>query len=172
MNRLTAIALAVTLGLPSGYFARGVLQPPVDRVASAFALIDAYCKPLFQRREVQVGAEMVQLPYTVVVEHWAEPHSQIIMELNQFSCEISDSLAHFTMEERAKFEALARAYTEKEFPALAPDEPIGVDQWDLFALWSNKYSKNDPRRRGVILARYQQDGPDAGTFMSVNWSAE
>jgi len=143
----------------------------VDRVATAMAMIDTYCKPLSQRKEVLFSAELLQLPYTTVSQHWAEPRSQVLMEINPFSCDVSDALAHFTLEERDTFEEMVRAYTEKEFPALSPDEPIGVDNWDLFGLWT-RYSLNDPRRWGVILARYQKEGPDSRTFMSVNWSTE
>ncbi len=143
----------------------------MDRVAAAMLMIDTYCTPLSQQKEVQVGMELVPLPYTVVSQHWADPQSQILIEINPFSCDVSDALAHFTVKARGEFEARARAYTEQAFPALTADEPIGAEQWDLFALWT-QYSLNDLRRWGVILARYQEEGPDSRTFYSVGWAAD
>jgi hypothetical protein len=160
------IAIAIIIGLPLGYFGRGALQPKVDRVATAMVMFDSYCAPFSQQEKVAIPADLVALPNIPTTRLWAEPQSRIMLEINSFSCAISDSLAHFSPQERTAFEAAVRAYTPTKFPMLEAEPSLLTDSWDLHALWS-QYSRKELRHWSISLSRYQAQGPDSSTAFTA-----
>lgn len=166
MKRSLKVTIAILVGLPLGFFGRGYLEPEVDRVATAMALLVAYCQPFVINKEIPTRGQLVRLSSIGVSEQWVEPKSRVMLEINARSCDISDTLDYFNTEDRALFSEQVREYVKSVFPTLAAEDSLLADTWERHEMWM-QYERGDARRWGISMSRNRDEGSEAITSVTT-----
>lgn len=171
MRRSVFLAIVVMLGLPTGFLVRSELEANPDRATQAIELFKTNCIPFGRQQKTPPMSGLVRVASVGKSESWADPQSQLLLELDRRSCTISDALTHMNAVERASWAEQASEMVTDSFPMLRKEEIPMAARWDLFLSWF-EFGRQDPRRWGVTLIRWAESGEEATTLLRLSFAPD
>ncbi|WP_170399515.1 hypothetical protein [Ruegeria arenilitoris] len=162
----------VAVGLPVGFFGRGLFQQPVNRVQTAMNLFEEYCVSFASLRVIDPGKNLVRLERADGLA-WVEPDTTLLLRYSNSTCSVSDALKPMTHEERKAYDAAVAGLIGKTLPDLTPYDTskgqdwTGADAWPAFLFWES-HPVGDERRWGVSYVRFASDA-ESQTELSVSY---